>query len=160
MNRPNCEIIRGEVSIFRGEAGGLSYFSSGSFRGTLRVGANWPGAVASPDSKTKQIKKRVFDIIKHLKLKKSDRISEHTRGVHQIFFNANPLKGESDWAKASRRQSLLRNDEAIASQKSDFRGKGKEGSELVAAFSVGTRQACRTAIAFQPVFAVPPQDSA
>src|SRR5437667_12072888 len=85
MNRPNCEIIRGEVSIFRGGAGGLSYFSSGSFRGTLRVGANWPGAVASPDSKSKQIKKRVLDTIKHLNSKKGDRISEHTRGVHQIF---------------------------------------------------------------------------
>jgi|SRR5882762_8879559 hypothetical protein len=111
-------------------AGGLSYFSSGSFLGTLRVGASWAEAAASPDSKTKQIKKRVFDVIKkHLKLKKGDRISEHTRGVHQIFFNANPLKGESDWAKASRRQSPLRNHEAIGSQKSDFRGKGKEGSE-------------------------------
>src|SRR5438034_10144855 len=40
VNGPNCEIIRGEVSIFRGGAGGLSYFSSGSFRGTLRVGAS------------------------------------------------------------------------------------------------------------------------
>src|SRR5229473_2997854 len=89
MNEPNCEIIRGEVSIFRGGAGGLSYFSSGSFRGTLRVGANWPGAVARPDSKSKQIKKRVFDIIKHLQLKKSDRISERTRGVHQIFSTHN-----------------------------------------------------------------------
>src|ERR1700682_5707656 len=65
-------------------AGGLSYFSSGSVRGSLRVGA-WAEAVASPDSKSKQIKKRVLDTIKHLKLKKVDRISEHTRGVHQIF---------------------------------------------------------------------------
>src|SRR5438309_6136037 len=95
MNRPNCEIIRGEVSIFRGGAGGLSYFSSGSFRSTLYVGANWAEALASPDNKTKQIKKRVFDIIKHLKLKKADRISEHTRGVHQIFFNAQPRSGSS-----------------------------------------------------------------
>jgi predicted metal-dependent TIM-barrel fold hydrolase len=49
------------------------------------VGATWPEAVASPDSKTKQMKKRVLDIIKNLKLKKSERISEHTRRVHQIF---------------------------------------------------------------------------
>jgi len=49
------------------------------------VGANWPGAVASPDSKSKQIKKRVLDTIKHLNSKKGDRISERTRGVHQIF---------------------------------------------------------------------------
>src|SRR5205809_874019 len=40
VNGPNCEIIRGEVSIFRGGAGGLSYLSSGSFRGTLCVGAS------------------------------------------------------------------------------------------------------------------------
>jgi hypothetical protein len=46
-------------------AGGLSYFSSGSFLGTLRVGASWAEAAASPDSKTKQIKKRVFDVIKN-----------------------------------------------------------------------------------------------
>jgi hypothetical protein len=31
------------------------------------------------------MKKRAFDTIKHLKLKKVDRISERTRGVHQIF---------------------------------------------------------------------------
>src|SRR5207302_3007117 len=74
-------------------AGGLSYFSSGSLRGSsLRVGA-WAEAAASPDSKTKQMKKRFFDILKHLKLKKADRISEHTRGVHQIFFNAQPESG-------------------------------------------------------------------
>src|SRR5205807_3004728 len=81
--------IRGEVSIFRGGAGGLSYFSSGSFRGTLYVGASWAEALASPDNKTRQMKKLVFDIIKHLKLKKADRISEHTRGVHQIFSTQN-----------------------------------------------------------------------
>jgi hypothetical protein len=40
VNRPNGEIMRGEVSIFRGGAGGLSYFSSGSFRGALCVGAS------------------------------------------------------------------------------------------------------------------------
>src|SRR5207302_8455266 len=90
VNGPNCEIIRGEVSIFRGGAGGLSYFSSGSFRGSLYVGASWAEALASPDNKTKQIKKRVFDIIKHHKLKKADRISEHTPGVHQILFNVQP----------------------------------------------------------------------
>jgi hypothetical protein len=66
-------------------AGGLSYFSSGSFLGTLRVGASWAEALASPDRKSKQVKKRVLDIIKHLQLKKGDRISEQTRCVHQIF---------------------------------------------------------------------------
>ena len=34
------EIIGGEVSIFRGGAGGLSYLSSDSSRGTLCVGAS------------------------------------------------------------------------------------------------------------------------
>src|SRR5437016_7373983 len=37
VNTPNCEIIRGEVSIFRGGAGGLSYFSSGSVNGSWLV---------------------------------------------------------------------------------------------------------------------------
>ena len=32
--------MRGEVSIFRGAAGGILYFSSGSFRGSLRTGAS------------------------------------------------------------------------------------------------------------------------
>jgi hypothetical protein len=65
-------------------AGGLSYFSSGSV-GSGLGGAVWPDAIGSTDSKTKQMKKLVFDILKHLKLKKGDRISEHTRGVDQIF---------------------------------------------------------------------------
>jgi len=42
------EIIRGEVSIFLGGAGGSSYLSSGSFNGVMRTGANWaiaPGKV-------------------------------------------------------------------------------------------------------------------
>ena len=67
--------------------GGISYFSSGS--GKRALGGVCPEAAASPDSKTNQIKKRVLDTIKHLKLKKGDRISERTRGVHQIF-NAKP----------------------------------------------------------------------
>jgi hypothetical protein len=44
MNGPWFEIMRGEVSILRGGDGGLSYFSSGSPRGALRVGANWAEA--------------------------------------------------------------------------------------------------------------------
>src|SRR5437868_12693033 len=63
--------------------GGISYFSSGS--GKRPLGGVCPEAAASPDSKSKQIRKRVVDTIKHLKLEKSDRISERTRGVHQIF---------------------------------------------------------------------------
>ena len=47
VNTPNCEIMRGEVSIFRGAAGGMLYFSSGSLKGGLRMGASvCPDAVA------------------------------------------------------------------------------------------------------------------
>src|SRR5438067_10817164 len=66
MNAPNCEIIRGEVSVFRGGAGGLSYFSRGSFRGTLVVGANWPEALASAMSETRQVKKVAFNGLKQI----------------------------------------------------------------------------------------------
>jgi hypothetical protein len=48
------------------------------------------------DKKTKQIKKRDFYTIKHLKLKKADRISERTRGVHQIFSTQN--RPRSSWS--------------------------------------------------------------
>jgi hypothetical protein len=40
VNTPRCEIIRGEVSIFRGGAGGIFFeVSSGSFSGSLCTGA-------------------------------------------------------------------------------------------------------------------------
>src|SRR5437660_6184231 len=90
--------------------GGISYFSSGS--GKRPLGGLCPEAVASPDSKTKQMKKRVVDTIKHLKLKKGDRISERTRGVHQIFFNAQPESGSSHVRRSRqipiRRRKLVR----------------------------------------------------
>src|SRR5437763_4039558 len=41
MKTPRGEIIRGEVSIFRGGAGGLSYFSKGSRPCGFQVGAGW-----------------------------------------------------------------------------------------------------------------------
>jgi hypothetical protein len=43
--------------------GGISYFSSGS--GKRPLGGVCPEAVASPDSKTKQMKKRIPDTIKN-----------------------------------------------------------------------------------------------
>ena len=44
--------MRGEVSIFRGGAGGLLYFSRGSLKGCLRIGDSiWPEAVASETMK-------------------------------------------------------------------------------------------------------------
>src|SRR6266853_1898467 len=60
------EIIRGEVSIFRGGAGGLSYVSSGSFRGGSRVGASWAEAVASEARKARQIKRFVAEAVDDL----------------------------------------------------------------------------------------------
>ena len=55
MNPSYTEIIRGEVSIFRGGAGGLSYFSSGSPRSAGRVGASWAEAVVKAASEKRQI---------------------------------------------------------------------------------------------------------
>ena len=55
MNPPYTEIIGGEVSIFRGGAGGLSYVSSASSRGAGRVGANWAEAVVKTASESRQI---------------------------------------------------------------------------------------------------------
>src|SRR5260370_37673958 len=55
MNTPNCGTIGGEVPFFRGGAGGLSYFSSGSFRGALYAGASWPEAPARQASELRQI---------------------------------------------------------------------------------------------------------
>jgi hypothetical protein len=69
VNGPNCEIIRGEVSIFRGGAGGLSYVSSGSFRGTLVVGASWPEARETKTSESRQEKMLAFDILKRIIVK-------------------------------------------------------------------------------------------
>jgi hypothetical protein len=40
VKTPNCEIFRGEVSIFRVGAGGMLYFSRGSFKGSLRTGVS------------------------------------------------------------------------------------------------------------------------
>src|SRR6266849_4920903 len=55
MNPPYTEIIRDEVSIFRGCAGGLSYISSGSSRGAGRVGASWGEALVNAASESRQI---------------------------------------------------------------------------------------------------------
>src|SRR3954468_4990782 len=59
MKTPNCEIIRGEVSIFRGEAGGSLYFSSGSFRGSLRIGASVCPETLASESTQVAVRNRV-----------------------------------------------------------------------------------------------------
>jgi hypothetical protein len=66
VKTPNCEIIRGEVSIFLGGAGGLSYVSSGSFRGASYVGASCPEAVASEAREARQIKRLVAEAVDNL----------------------------------------------------------------------------------------------
>src|SRR4029077_16486344 len=49
----HCEIMRGEVSIFRGGAGGMLYFSSGSLKGCLWMGASvCAEAVAKPNGRS------------------------------------------------------------------------------------------------------------
>jgi hypothetical protein len=72
MKRPSCETIPGETPIpHKGDgAGGSSYFSSGSVRGSLRRGV-WPDAMARRDSKTRQVKELVFDTIKYLTLERT-----------------------------------------------------------------------------------------
>src|SRR5262249_6301482 len=54
VNTPNCEIFRGDVSSFRGAAGGMLYFSSGSFRGSLRIGER-----VCPDTGTREPRARM-----------------------------------------------------------------------------------------------------
>src|SRR5256885_16921589 len=50
VNTPNCEIMCGEVSIFRGGAGGMLYFSSGSLNGGVGMGGRvWPPPGAEAD---------------------------------------------------------------------------------------------------------------
>src|SRR2546423_15499190 len=59
VNTPNCEIMRGEVSIFRGGAGGMLYFSSGSLNGGLRIGASgWPEAAGRADFRSRTVTNR------------------------------------------------------------------------------------------------------
>src|SRR6266566_5842446 len=53
-------------------AGGLSYLSSGSFRGASRVGASvWPEALASASSKGRQMKKPIPETPKDIRSNKA-----------------------------------------------------------------------------------------
>src|SRR5262245_57008843 len=60
------ETIRGEVSIFRGGAGGLSYFSSGSFNGAMLTGASWAEAISRAASENRQINRLMRGMVEHL----------------------------------------------------------------------------------------------
>src|SRR5437016_5543814 len=73
VNVSNFEIIRGEVAIIRKGAGGLSYVSSGTPRGTRVVGASWPEARGIKTSESRQVKTAAFDILKRIIVNKSSR---------------------------------------------------------------------------------------
>lgn len=75
MNPSYTEIIRGDVSILRGGAGGLSYVSSGSSRGAGRVGTTWPEALAKAASETRQIKGIAVEIVEDLIIELCDYVS-------------------------------------------------------------------------------------
>ena len=78
MNPSYSEIIRGEVSISRGGAGGLSYVSSGSPRGAGRVGASWAEALVKAASKSRQINGTVVEAVENL-------IIELRHCVNEVF---------------------------------------------------------------------------
>ena len=78
MNPSYTEIIRGEVSIFRGGAGGLSYVSSGSPRGAGRVGASWAEALVKAASESRQINGTVVEAV-------VDLIIELRHCVNEVF---------------------------------------------------------------------------
>src|SRR6266850_2705224 len=85
VNEANCEIIRGEVSMMRGGAGGLSYVSSGTSRGTLCVGASWPEARGSKNSDSRQVERVAFNILKWIiirnSLRDASRLQKQTTAV-------------------------------------------------------------------------------
>ena len=60
------EIIRGEVSIFRGGAGGLSYFSSASPNGGMRTGASWAEAPGNAINRIRKGKRRACEAMEDL----------------------------------------------------------------------------------------------
>src|SRR5439155_3519245 len=70
VNGPNCEIIRGEVSIRKMYAGGMLYFSSGSVRSGLR-GAVWPEATGTKNSESRQVKTLAINILKRIIIRNS-----------------------------------------------------------------------------------------
>src|SRR5436190_13305796 len=76
MNPSYTAIIRGEVSIFRGGAGGLSYVSSGSPRGAGRVGASWAEALVKAASESRQINGTVVEAVVDLIIELRDCVNE------------------------------------------------------------------------------------
>lgn len=75
MNPSYTEIIRGEVSIFRGGAGGLSYVSSGTPRSAGCVGASWAEALAKAATETRQINGIAVEPIEDLMIELGDCVS-------------------------------------------------------------------------------------
>jgi hypothetical protein len=66
MNAPYTETIRGDVSIFRGGAGGLSYVSRGPFNGAIRTGASWAIAPGKAINRIRNGKRRVCEAAEDL----------------------------------------------------------------------------------------------
>src|SRR5215471_11048334 len=87
MNAPNTETIRGEVSIFRGAAGGLSYVSSNPFRGAGRTGASWADAPGNAIRRIRNGKRRaceaVEDLIGWLKWWRLERLKRSRSKIHE-----------------------------------------------------------------------------
>ena|SRR5204862_1999491 len=76
MNPSYTEIIRGEVWVFRGSAGGLSYVSSGSPRGAGCAGASWAEALVKAASESRQINGTVVEAVEDLIIELRDCVNE------------------------------------------------------------------------------------
>jgi hypothetical protein len=80
------EIIRGEVSIFRGGAGGSPYLSSGSFNGAMPTGANWAIAPGNAINRIRKGKRRVGEAAEDLigvEVVKAERIKQSRSMTHK-----------------------------------------------------------------------------
>jgi len=59
--------MRGDVSIFRGGAGGISYFSNGSVKGGLRMGASFcPETLVSDNIQIRPRNRVVVEAVENL----------------------------------------------------------------------------------------------
>ena len=101
MNTPNCEIIRGEVSV-AGGAGGLSYFSNGSPNGGMRTGASWADAPGNAINRIRNGKRRACeameDLIVWLKWWRLERLKRLRSKIHE----SKPLNGPASLKREPR----------------------------------------------------------
>src|SRR4051812_23311878 len=66
MKPAYSEIVRGDVSIFRGGAGGLSYVSRCPFNGPVGTGASWAIAPGKAINRIRKGKRRVCEAAEDL----------------------------------------------------------------------------------------------